>query len=206
VAALALPSRRTPWGDARFFVGLLLVAASVAGVWFVVTAARQSSPVVVAAHTIVAGDVIADADLRTTEAAFGSDGAAYLAPGDLEPGSVATRTIAAGEFVPTSAIGDAASVRVTTVVVRSTTAVPGAVERGTVVELWAAPPLERGTFGTPAILVADATVAAIGSDDSMIGSSAVTVELVIPRAQVAATLEALAAGSALSIVPAAVTR
>ena len=116
---------------------------------------------------------------------------------------VATRTITEGELVPAGAVGDAAKARTTSVVVRSAVDVPASVEAGTVVEVWSAPLLEQGEYDVPRILVADATVVSVTRDDSMIGGGSASLELVIPRADVAATLAAMAGGSALSVVPTA---
>ncbi len=193
---------RAFWGDVRFFLGILLVVASVAGVWFVVSTSRQTVPVFAANRTIVPGEAIASADVRLVDVSLGQVGDAYLAPDSLAEGLVATRTIESGELVPRTAIGDAASVRTTTVVLRSAVDVPGSVEAGTVVEVWAAPQLERGRYDVPRILVADATVVSVTRDDSMIGGGSAALEIVIPRADVAATLAAMADESALSVVPA----
>lgn len=198
------PVRTRPrafWSDARFFLGVLLIGASIAGVWFVVNASRQTTPVLAAAHTIVAGAALTSEDLRVVEVALGQTGGAYLDPDGLEEGLVATRTIGSGELVPDSAVGDAARSRVTTVVLRSAVDVPGTVTAGTVVEVWAAPLLEHGRYDSPRILVADATVVSVARDDSMIGGGSAALELVIPRADVAAALEAMSDESALSVVP-----
>lgn len=196
--------RRAPWGDVRFLIGLALVIASVGGVWFVVTAARQTTPVYLAARTIVPGEPVTADDLLIVEAALGASETAYLTPERLGPGVIAARTVSEGEFVPRSAVADAASNRVTTVVVRTANPVPASVARGALVELWSAPALERGTFGTPAVLVADATVSRVDADAGVLRDGAVSLELVVPRADVGRTLEAVAAGAALSIVPGAV--
>jgi hypothetical protein len=205
MTALDSPPRRPRafWNDLRFFVGLALIVASVAGVWLTVTAARQTSPVFAAARTIVPGDEVTASDLRVVEAALGTAQDAYMTPDALVPGSIATRTVAEGELVPVNALQDAARGRMTTVVVQTMTAVPSGVVTGAVVELWAAPALEQGAFGTPAILVADATVAAVEEADSLLGARGSTLELVVPRSDVAAVLQAVAASAALSIVPAA---
>lgn len=194
---------RAFWSDARFVLGILLVVASIAGVWFVVTAARQTVPVFAAARTIVAGTALSGDDVRVVEVALGQMGDAYLAPESLEEGLVATRTIPSGELVPQSAVGDASAATVTTVVLRSAVDVPGSVEPGSVVEVWSAPLIERGRYDTPRILVADATVVAVTRDDSMIGGGSAALEVVIPRADVAATLAAMSDESALSVVPSA---
>jgi hypothetical protein len=193
--------RRAPWGDLRFFLGILLIAASVAGVWFVVGAARQTAPVFTAAHTIVPGETLTRADLEVVEVALGQIGGAYFTPDALTEDLVATRTIAAGELVPAAAVGAADLARTTSVVVRSAVEVPASVDAGSVVEVWAAPLLERGDYDVPRILVPDATVVSVTRDDSMMGGGAASLELVIPRADVAATLAAMADGSALSVVP-----
>ncbi len=200
VAPLRAP-RRAPWGDIRFLLGILLIVASIAGVWFVVSAARQTAPVFAATHTIVPGEKVSRDDLEVVDVALGTLGDAYFAPDALVDGLVATRTITAGELVPTTAIGDAAKARTTSVVVRSAVDVPASVEAGTVVEVWAAPMLEHGEYDVPRILVADATVVSVTRDDSMIGGGSAALELVIPRADVAAALAAMADQSALSVVP-----
>ncbi len=197
------PRRRAPWGDARFALGIVLIVASIAGVWFVVSLSRQTMPVVAAAGTIVVGQVISPGDVHVVDVALGHVGDEYLGPDALIDGAVATRTIEPGELVPRSAIGAADAARTTTVVVRSAIDVPASVTPGTLVEVWAAPPLERGEFDTPRILVADATVAAVTRDDSMIGGARAALEIVIPRSDVAATLAAVADDAAISIVPTA---
>lgn len=189
------------WGDARFLFGVLLIVASVAGVWLVVTSARQTVPVLAASRTIVPGQAVTSDDVRIVDVALGQAGEAYLSPGALQDGLVAVRTIGAGELLPAQAVGDASGARVTSVVIDTVADVPAATEEGTRVELWSAPLVERGVHDTPRILVADATVAAVRRDQAVLGASRATLELVIPRADVAATLAALSDGSALSVVP-----
>lgn len=201
-ADAARPRPRAFWGDVRFFLGIVLVIASVAGVWFVIAASRQTAPVFAAESTIVPGQTVSTADLRVVEVALGQLGDAYLQPEALTDGLIATRTIESGELVPQSAVGAAAEGRTTSVVLRSAVDVPASVQAGSVVEVWAAPPLEGGQYDVPRILVADATVVAVTRDDSMIGGGSAALELVIPRADVAAALAAMADESALSVVPA----
>lgn len=191
------------WADARFVLGIVLIVASVAGVWLLVTTSRQTSPAYAAARTIVPGEVITADDLRVVDVALGAVGDAYLTDGDVEAGLVASRTIAEGELVADSAVTDAASTRTTTVVVRSTVDVPAAVEAGSIVEVWAAPQVERGDYETPRILVPDATVVAVTRDDAVGGGAQAAVEIVIPRADVAAVLAAISDQAALSVIPTA---
>jgi hypothetical protein len=199
----ARPRPRAFWGDARFLLGILLIAASVAGVWFVVSASRQTVPVFAATRTIVPGEAVAGDDLRIVDVSLGQLEGAYLAPDALEAGLVATRTVAEGELVPQSAVGASAAAATTTVVLHSAVEVPASVDAGSVVEVWEAPLIERGRYDVPRILVADATIVSVTRDDSMIGGGAAALEVVIPRADVAAVLGAMADESALSVVPTA---
>ncbi len=207
VVEAARPRRRAPWGDLRFLLGIVLVVASVAGVWFVVAASRQTAPVYAAAHTLTPGQRIADSDLQVVQAALGTTATVYLAPGaPLASGAVATRTVRKGELVPRAAVGDAAATALTTVVVRSTVDVPASVAAGDAVEVWAAPLEEKGAYGEPRILVPDATVVSVSRDDSVIGSAGPALELVVPRADVSDVLAAMAGKAALSVVPTAAAR
>lgn len=198
-APIARP--RAFWGDLRFILGIVLIVASVVGVWFVVAAARQTVPVLAAARTIVPGEVLAADDLRVVDVALGQVGDAYLQGGRLEEGLIATRTIESGELVPLSATGSRDAARTTTVVLRSAVDVPASVEAGTLVEVWAAPMIDRGSYDAPRILVADATVVSVTRDDAVVGGGSASLEVVIPRADVAAALEAMSDESALSVVP-----
>lgn len=195
------PAPRAFWADARFLLGIALVIASVAGVWLVVSAARQTEPVFAAARTLVPGETVAADDLRVVDVALGITGDSYASPATLTPGAVATRTVEEGELVPRTAIADAEAATTTTVVVRTAGDVSSAVSAGSVVEVWAAPEEERGSFGTPKILVPSATVVSVTRDDAVVSGEQVSLEIVIPRADVAATLTALGDGSGLSVVP-----
>lgn len=192
---------RAFWADVRFFLGVLLVLASIAGVWLVVTASRQTVPVLIAAHTLVPGESIDDSAVQVVEVALGTVEASYLSEADLADDAVATRTIEAGELVPLTAVGDAKSATTTTVVLHSTVDVPASVEQGSRVEVWQAPAIERGEYDVPRVLIADATVVDVVRDDSLVGGGAAALELVIDRGEVSDTLAAIAAGAALSVVP-----
>lgn len=193
---------RRPWTDLRFFIGLLLIVLSVAGVWLIVGAAKQTSPVLQAARTIVPGEPLTSADVRVVDVVLGAAGAGYLTPTTLEPGLIATRTIAEGELVASAAAADADQGRTTSVVVRSSVPVPATIARGSVVELWAAEPLAEGKgFREPKVLLPEATVASVERDDGPLSAKSTTLEIVVSRAKVGEVLTALTRGSSLSVVP-----
>lgn len=195
-------SRRAFWGDVRFLVGIGLVALSIAGVWLIVAAADDASPVLRAHRTITQGEVLSSDDFQAVEAGLGVLADDYLAPEDLEPGQVAARTIAEGELVPRAALTTAERTRTTTVVIESSIGVPEDVQAGSVVEVWSAPPLEDGrAFDVPRILVADAVVRDVLQPEGVLADTGTGLEVVIDRADVAEVLAALTGGAALSVVP-----
>ncbi|WP_309128068.1 hypothetical protein [Microbacterium sp.] len=194
--------RRAVLGDVRFLIGIVLVVASVAGVWLLVSSSRQTAPLLQATRTVVPGETIDSGDFQVVDVGLGGLTDTYLAPQELEPGSIAMRTLAEGELVPASAVGDASQGRTTTVVVTST-AIPAEVRSGTSVELWHAPLAEDGrTFDEPRVLVADAVVATVAEAEGMLSQSSSDVEVVIDRADVADVLAAISGGSAISVIPA----
>ena len=197
--ASAARTRTRFFADARFIIGLVLVIASVAGVWFVVSVGRTTVPVLVASRTIVPGDALTSGDLQTVEVALGAVADAYVRPGSVE-GLIATRTIPAGELIPAAAV-TAHAADTTAVVVRSSSALPQSIGVGSAVEVWSAPQTKRGMFGAAGVLVGSATISAIIAEDAVVGDGKTAVEIVIDRADVAAVLAANAAGDALSIVP-----
>lgn len=194
-------SPRAFFGDLRFLIGVVLVVASVAGVWLLVSTSRQTTPVLQATRTVLPGETISSAELQVVEVGLGALGDSYLAPQSLEPGAVAVRTLTAGELVPLAAVGDPDDLRTTSVVIRST-AVPADVTGVAVVELWHAPPLEDGrAFEAPRILVADAVIARVAEEDGMLAGARTDVEVVVDRDDVADVLAAITGGDAISIVP-----
>ncbi|MDR2998663.1 MAG: SAF domain-containing protein [Microbacterium sp.] len=196
-------TRRSFLADTRFLIGIALVIASIAGVWLLVGAARQTTPVLQASRTIVLGEPLGSSDFQVVEVGLGTLTDDYLAPQDLEPGMIAARTIDEGELVPRSGATDAGDGRTTTIVITSTGAIPAGVKAGSAVELWQAPPSEDGrSFGDPRILVPDGVVASVAEPEGMLNDARTDVELVIDRTDVADVLSAITGGSALSVIPA----
>ncbi|UJP11435.1 SAF domain-containing protein [Microbacterium sp. KUDC0406] len=196
-------TRRPFYGDLRFLIGIALVIASVAGVWLLVGAARQTTPVLQASRTIVPGEPLGSSDFQVVEVGLGPLTDDYLAPQDLEPGMIAVRTIDDGELVPRSGTADADAGRTTAIVITSTGAIPASVKAGSTVELWQAPPSKDGrSFGDPRILVADAVVASVAEPEGMLSDARTDVEVVVDRADVADVLSAMNGGAAVSVIPA----
>jgi hypothetical protein len=197
---------RKPWFDPRFAIGLVLIAASVVGTVFVVSAADSTVEILAARTVLTPGQTVTASDLVARRVTLDQAGALYLRASDVDPeGVVITRTVAAGELVPASAVGRAASLDSTAVVVAIEGELPESVQAGAVVDLWASVQSEEGEYGPPAVIVTGATVARLVQREGIVvGESGSSVELLVPRETVARLLQATANGAALSLVPVAI--
>lgn len=197
------PARRArpAWFDLRLVIGLVLVAVSVAGVAWVVQQARITTPVLVAAGALVPGQQLTAADVVEVDANLGVGVDRYLTPGDVDGGLVVTRAVGEGEFIASGATTAEDDGSRTRVVVASALEVPGDLAPGDAVELWAAPAEGGGAYGEPVIVVSEAALASIISDEGVMASGGVSLELVIDRDAVADVLHHVAGGSAMSVVP-----
>ncbi len=199
--------RSSPRLDPRLLVGLALVAASVAAVVGIVTAADEGEDVLAAPTLLTAGEVLTIDDLEVRRVALGIEGHGYLTPADLPAeGLVVTRTIGAGELVPRAAVGDARGPNATTIVVALSTALGATVRPGDALDLWSAPALDAGRFGAPAVIASGTQLVRSVIDEGIVtGAEAGRVELLVPRRDVARILHALANGDALSAIPASLS-
>lgn len=201
MASLTRP-RRAFRVDVRFLVGIALVALSISGVWFLVSAADDATPVLQATRTITQGEALTSDDFQVVEVGLGPISDEYLGPDDLRSGQVATRTLAKGEIVPAAALTEADRSRTTTVVIESSTGIPEGVRAGTVIEVWHAPPIEEGrAYDAPRILVGQGIVHDVIEPAGVLADTGTRLEVVIDRADVADVLSAITGGSALSVVP-----
>lgn len=194
---------RSFWFDPRFAIGVGLVIVSVVGVYGIVTATDRTVEVFSASSALSPGDRIYADDLVTEKVRLGELGGKYLTPQELSAdGLLVTRAVAAGELVPTSAVGDAASIRVASVVVTVSGQLSRSIAPGTVVDVWSAAQTDHSVFGPPAVLVGSATVVRIVESSGLIaGNGGGGVEILVPREKVARALEAVANGDAISLVP-----
>ncbi|HEY8318531.1 MAG TPA: SAF domain-containing protein [Amnibacterium sp.] len=203
MATLPTPLPRRLRLDPRIVLGLVLVAASTLGVTAVVQSLNRTEPVYRAAGPLVAGAHISAADLVPTPVRLGPADPLYLTGPVPADGYVVTRTIAAGEMVPLSALGSASAVDVASVVVDLSTRLSGSIVPGAVVDVWSAPRKTGSTteYGAPVVLVSGATVVRTIAPQGIVQAAQQnTVELQVPRGDVAAVLEAVAGSARISAV------
>ena len=194
--------RRVPF-DPRVLIGILLVLASVGGVVAVVAANDRTVPVYAAAQPLVPGTRITADAVRLARVRLGGAQDRYLAGPLPSAGVVVTRSVAEGELVPLSALGAATSVTDVSVVVPLTTKPAATVGAGSVVDLWAAAKATgTGAKGPPPhVLVSGATVVRLVTPTGLIATATgATLEVELPREDVAAVLQAVADGESISAV------
>ena len=199
----ATPRRTRFRFDPRFAIGLALVAASVAGVSAIVAGADRTTAVYTARVALAVGDRIGASDLVATQVRLGVADTLYVTPGRIPAdGLVVTRTIAAGELVPASAVGTRSGESVTNIVVELQGELAAAIGPGSVVDVWSSRQTDRGLFGPPAVLVGEAAIVRLVEPAGfMAADGGISVELLVPKAKVAAVLESVANGDAIAVVP-----
>jgi hypothetical protein len=205
VASAARRVRRPGWRDPRLGMGVLLVVCSVAlGAW-TLGRAEDGIPVYVAGDVLTPGEPVTVARLTVTTTSVPGD--LYLrADAPLPADAVATRLVGAGELVPARAVGSPKDVEVRPVAVTVDGALSASVTEGALVDLWlteARPPAGGGGERTePALVAGGLRVAGVREDDSLFaGAERMSVELLVPDAQVKAVLAAVAEEGTLTLVP-----
>ncbi|HEY1530145.1 MAG TPA: SAF domain-containing protein [Galbitalea sp.] len=204
--------RRSFWFDPRFAIGLVLVVASVFGVDALVNAVNASIDVLAARTTLTPGERVHASDLVPTSVRVGRTAGLYLRASDVpSAGLVVTRSVAAGELVPHSAVGSVVGQALTSAVVAVNGTLASSIAPGTRVDLWSAQPASLsdgdttaaavGSFDAPTVLVSSAIVVRIVDQKNLVGSTGSSVELLLPKADTATVLDAIANGAVLSVVP-----
>lgn len=209
MATFPLPARRRLLPDPRIVIGVALVIASALGTTALVTALTRTVTVYRAERALIAGERVTADRLTAASVRLGDAQSLYLSGPLPAAGLVATRTVAAGEVVPRSAVGTAVQLATATVVVDLASPLADGVGAGTDVDLWSAPRLDgaQERYGPPVVLVSDAVVARIATRTGLVAAAADdAVEVQVPRDEVAALLEAQADGSRIAAVAVGGTR
>ncbi len=194
-----MAARRT-WMDPRLAIGIVLVLASLTGVWLVVQQSTRTEAVWSATRTLLPGETIAEGDVEQTPVRMPQTRERYL-EGSTDPvGLVVAAAVGEGEAVPRRAVGQAASADRAAVVIDVDGALPRAVRAGTLVDVWTAAPTQEG-FAPPEVLVDDAIVVGVLEDEGLLASAEAQLELLVPLDQTAPLLEAMSNEHALSVVP-----
>jgi hypothetical protein len=203
------PVRKRFWFDPRFAIGVLLVAASIAGVVAIVGSADTSVLVLAARAPLAPGDHVDGDDLVATSVRLDGADRLYLLPDDLpSDGLVVTKPVARGELVAASAVGSMLGEQQTAIVLALKGELAASVIPGSGVDVWSARQTGSGQTGSaqfeaPAVIVSAATVVRlVDRQGFVVDDGSAAVEVLVPRSQVARVLEAVANDDAISVVPA----
>lgn len=194
--------RRPSWRDPRLLVGLLLVLGATVGGGLLVAGADDTVPVLAARDTLVRGDVLGEDDLRVVRVRLDDVAASYLpAATPLAAGSVALRTVPAGELLPASAVGRLEELESRPVALDWQGPRPEGLVPGAAVDLWVAPREGTSEFGEPELLVGSADVYAVVEGEGGLGSQGGTqVQVMLEPDGVRSLLAALAAEDRIDLV------
>ena len=197
-------ARRRFWFDPRFAIGLLLIVASVAGVVGIVGAADSSVLVYADREPLAPGDRVDADDLVGTSVRLAGAERLYLVPDDLpDDGLVVTKAVAEGELVPASAVGSTEGERQTSIVVGVSGELAESVAAGSIVDVWSARESTGGVFEAPVVIVSGATVVRLVDRQGLVvDNDSRSIEVLVPRTDVARVLEAIANDDAIAVVPA----
>lgn len=194
-----MAARRT-WMDPRLVVGVALVLASLAGVWFVVQQSARTETAWAATRTLLPGETVASADVQQVEVRLQQASDRYVDASTTPVGMVVASTVGEGEVLPLRAVGTQASLDRAAVVIDVGSALPSAVRAGSLVDIWTAARTEDG-YGPPAVLIDGAIVVGVLEDEGILASTAQQLELLVPTDETAVLLEAMSNEHMLSVVP-----
>jgi len=174
IAPASPPPRRLrepSWLDLRLIAGILLVLGSVVVGARVIGAADESVNVWAAARDLAAGTALREQDLQLVPVRLFDAGPAYLAAEAELDGRVLDRPVRAGELLPASALLEPAD-RVSVALPVPESAVPFALSRGQLVDVYATGPERQGGPDVTRLVLAAAPVQAVDGEDSGVLSSA----------------------------------
>lgn len=191
--------RKNPYRDTRLLTGAALVLGStlVGGLAF--TMVSSSEDVLVATTDIAEGDVLTPEQFTVAEVRMGESREHYVhKAASIAEGSVARESIARGELLPRSAVGQAADSSMRPVTIQVDQPVTSSLKKGALVDVWASGGEDAANS---TILVEGAVVRGVDEGGGLSGRGA-RVEVLIPSAHVASVLDALGTKRNLYVVEA----
>lgn len=201
--------RRPRWTDARLLVGAVLVLGAIitgAGV----LGQGEGPQHWVAAADLPTGHVLTAEDLRAADGA--SPEGVYLTgenPAQAAEGRVLVRPVAAGEFVPASAVGTPRSLDLRRVAVEVTPGSAAMLRPGVRADLWATPRPTAGERSTPRArkVLEGVEVARVQEGDARMAAAnqPVPVDVLVPTGSVEELLVAVGGDAEVTAVPVAGT-
>lgn len=191
------------WKDPRLMVGIVLVIASVLGVWWLVRSTQHTEAMWTAAVDLPAGAEVRSEDLLAVEVRLGDTTQSYLSADTApEAGSRLLSPLGKGELLPVSALGraDPAGRRPVSVMIEDK--VPAGVQRGGRVDVYAtAGNVAAEQEAESRLVLSGVEVTAVTeSEDALAGQESTTVDLLVDPDNVADFIRARGAGERMDLV------
>jgi hypothetical protein len=182
------------------FLGMMLLAISVVGVWLVIDANNRTEEFLVAAKPASSGSVITESSFRVVRMNLGDSARLYLRPGDLEPGNYLLNTMEVGQLVALGSVASAIIDARQPVVITSTMPLPRGVGVGDFVDIWVSEAQEGGRFAPPMTLVLDAEIVDVAEASGVMADQQPRVQVLVPVESVSPILDAVASKDSLSMI------
>jgi hypothetical protein len=190
--------------NGRVVLGVCLIVSAAVGSWAVYRFNATTTRVFVASRLLVEGQQITASDIRSEEVGVSALSAEYASDAGLIVGKVVTRVVHPGELIPQASVGEASETLQTTLVIELSSSVASSLREGSIVDVWAADSPHSSsaatvTPGPPHAVVRRARLA-VKRESGGSMTAGEKVEVVLPRSAVPDVLQAVAQGSAMTVV------
>jgi hypothetical protein len=177
----------------------LLVLGSMVGAWVLIEQSKTTEVFLVTKQNLASGTSLTASDLDQIPLSMFEISGSYLQPDALVDGLVLTRSLAAGEVVPVSALTTAELTNWSNVVLTPALELSSQIEVGTKVSIWSSPHLDFQTFGEPDLLATDIEVVKIIEPQGNFADTAKSVELRVPKNSLQYLIGAITNNDALAL-------
>ena len=177
----------------------LLVLGSMVGAWVLIEQSKTTEVFLVTKQNLASGTSLKASDLDQIPLSMFEISGSYLQPAALVEGLVLTRSLAAGEVVPVSALTTAELTNWSNVVLTPALELSSQIEVGTKVSIWSSPHLDFQTFGEPDLLATDIEVVKIVEPQGNFADTSKSVELRVPKNSLQYLIGAITNNDALAL-------
>ena len=184
----------------NLLLGLLLIALSVAGVWFAIESNDKTEDYLVAARPASSGSMVTADSFRVTHFNLSTSSNLYLRPGQVPVGSYLLNTVDVGQLIPKGSVATSIIDARQPVIISSTMPVPANLKVGDFVDVWVSAAIENNNFAPSVTLVRDAEITDIIEPSGVMADQTPRVQVLVPVVSVAPILDAIASKGALSLV------
>jgi hypothetical protein len=194
---LRMPQRNT---RRSLLIGLVITAASLAGVWLAIQSNDKTEDFLVAAKPASSGSVVTSGSFRVEKLNLASSSDRYLHPGDVPVGSYLLNAFDVGQLVPKGSVSSSIIDARQPVIISSVMPVPKSLKVGDFVDVWVSASIENNKFASAVMLVRDAEVTDVMAAAGVLADQTPNVQVLVPVASVAPILDSIASKGALSLV------